>query len=95
MLGIGFPGVARFSRELRASGPVDQAKLLKMRLFRPFGGHLENLTAKFTRSPGMGGSKLPTHVQVVLIFLGIAACVHGIGHYGWCFIFRMIFSTDL
>jgi hypothetical protein len=56
MLGIGFPGIARFSRELRASGQVDQAKLLKMRLFRRRGGHLENLTGRFPRSPGMGGS---------------------------------------
>jgi hypothetical protein len=56
MLGIGCPGVARFSRELRASRPVDQAKLLKMLRFRRYGGHLENLTARFTRSPRMGGS---------------------------------------
>jgi hypothetical protein len=39
--------------------------------------------------------KLPKSVQVIVILLGIAACVYGIAHYGWSFILRMIFSPDL
>jgi hypothetical protein len=39
--------------------------------------------------------KLPTWVQVILTLLGIVACVYGIAHYGWSFIFRIIFSPDL
>jgi hypothetical protein len=39
--------------------------------------------------------KLPTWVQAILMTLGIVACVYGIAHYGWSFIFRIIFSPDL
>jgi predicted membrane protein len=39
--------------------------------------------------------KLPTWVQAILMAFGIVACVYGIAHYGWSFIFHIIFSPDL
>ena len=39
--------------------------------------------------------KLPKWVQVILMALGIVACVYGMAHYGWSFVFRMIFSPDI
>ena len=42
-----------------------------------------------------GVDKLPTWAQVILMVLGIAACVYGVARYGWSFFWRMIFSPDL
>ena len=39
--------------------------------------------------------RLPTWAQVILMVLGLAACVYGIAHEGWLFIVKLIFSPDL
>jgi hypothetical protein len=60
----------------------------------------ELASAGCERMAGMGViskaiEKLPSWVQLILMVLGIVACVYGISHYGWSFILRAIFSPDL
>jgi hypothetical protein len=39
--------------------------------------------------------KLPSWVRLILMGLGVLACIYGFAHDGWSFIWRVIFSPDL
>jgi hypothetical protein len=60
----------------------------------------ELASAGCERMAGMGVisrgiEKLPAWIQLTLMVLAIVTFVYGIAHYGWSFIFRVIFSPDL